>query len=365
VLTSLGALFGRAAPAYRRVARVAARGLIGAALITTSSVPVARGAAGETRGPAPAAAITPAPAASPAPSLTPSPAPPASPAPTPDRGLDPIGRSLVKMAEATVDPPTPAPTPVCVLVCPKTPAPEPESTPNPMAAASFRLHVPIFEYHRIKPWEGETGYTRDLITPPEIFAAQMDAMAAAGWRTMTLGDLAEDLRFGITPPPKTFVVTIDDGYKDGYQNAMPILVAHGFVATYFVIAERIGWASFLSPFELRALVASGMEIGNHSYSHGDVAAVPPDQLVKEINGASAIIASDTGIWPRTFAYPRGFGSGMVVAQLEACPGLSAAVIQGGSKPEIWNNRWQLPRIRVGAGIYPAELVARASLFARG
>jgi peptidoglycan/xylan/chitin deacetylase (PgdA/CDA1 family) len=363
VFKSLETLFGLAAPAHRRAAHMAVLCLIGAALITASSVPVARSAAKNRSSSAVEIAAV-APAAG-APTATSPALPPASPTATPDRGLDPIGRSLVKMAEATVDPPTPAPTPSCILVCPRTPAPEPESTPNSVAAASFRLHVPILEYHRIKPWEGETGYTRDLITPPEIFGAQMDAMAAAGWRTITLGELAEDLRFGIAPPPRTFVITIDDGYKDGYQNAMPILVSHGYVATYFVIAERIGWASFLSAFELRSLVASGMEIGNHSYSHGDLAAMTPQQQLKEVDGASAIIADVTGIWPTTFAYPRGLGSGVVTARLEACPGLSVAVVQGGSKPETWNNRWQLPRIRVGAGTYPSGLVARAELYSGG
>jgi len=40
----------------------------------------------------------------------------------------------------------------------------------------------------------------------------------------------------VRPPDKTFVITIDDGWDDGYTYALPILQSHGFVATYFVIA---------------------------------------------------------------------------------------------------------------------------------
>jgi len=229
-------------------------------------------------------------------------------------------------------------------------------------AASFVLHVPILEYHRIKPWAGETGFARDLITPPADFQAQIDAMAAAGWKTITMGQLGDDLRFGITPEPKTFVITFDDGYEDGYQNAFPALLTHGYVATFFVIASRIGSPGFLSAFEMRQLVAAGNEIGNHSYSHKDLAAMTPDRLPLEIEGASAIIASATGQWPRSFSYPKGFGSGILQDRLAACPGLETAVIQGGSSPETWLNRWRLPRIRVGAGTYPSDLVQRAGRY---
>jgi peptidoglycan/xylan/chitin deacetylase (PgdA/CDA1 family) len=160
--------------------------------------------------------------------------------------------------------------------------------------------VPILEYHRVKPLGSETGYARDLIVPPKDFDAQMSAMADAGWKTITMGELGDDLRFGITPPPKTFVITFDDGYEDGYQNAFPVLLSHGFVATFFVIAGRIDAPDFLSGFELRQLVQAGDEIGNHSYSHRDLAALQTAELGREIEGASALIASYTGVWPKSF-----------------------------------------------------------------
>jgi len=266
--------------------------------------------------------------------------------------------------------PMPTPTPVptstpagsCVLVCPAVPTPSPQPTPDQATAASFRLHVPILEYHRIKPSQGERGYRRDLITPPGLFSAQLDAMAAAGWKTITMGELGDDLRFGISPPPKTFVITIDDGYADGYQNAMPILLAHGYVATYFVIAGRIGLSGFMSASQVRSLADAGMEIGNHSYTHRDLASLPADQLPREVEGASAVIANITGTWPGSFSYPKGFDSPDLNAALKACPGLTTAVIETGSKPQTWNNRWQLPRIRVGPGMLPSDLLARTSRY---
>ena len=287
-------------------------------------------------------------------------------APTPSRttatstiapGFDAIGRSLAAMAAG--DTPAPAATSVAATPCPfctDVPIPDLGATPSPAAAAAFRLRVPIFEYHRVKPYQGEHGFSKNLITPPRVFDAQMDAMAAAGWKTITMAELGDDLRFGIKPDPKTFVITFDDGYEDNYQNAFPILEAHGFTATFYVIAGRIGQDKFMTPFEIARLARNGFDIGNHSYSHRDLGRLSPTELAREFRGASAIIANITGAWPKSFAYPMGFGSSLMTSYLNACPGLSTAVVQSGRQPETWANRWKLARIRVGPATYPSELV---------
>jgi peptidoglycan/xylan/chitin deacetylase (PgdA/CDA1 family) len=241
--------------------------------------------------------------------------------------------------------------------------------PSPMpsietgAGPDFVLHVPILEYHRIKTAAGETGSRRYLIVPPDAFAAQMDAMAQAGWHTITMGQLGDDLRMEVQPAPKSFVVTFDDGYEDGYTSAFPILRSHGFVATYFVVAGQIGRADHLTVSELQALLAAGNEIGNHTISHVNLMLKTPDQLRTEIYGASALIARDIGVWPQSFAYPLGLTDAQVAAAVAATPGLQIAVIEGGTEAETWPNRLQIPRIRVGPGTYPQDLVDKAIRYA--
>ena len=53
-----------------------------------------------------------------------------------------------------------------------------------------------------------------------------------------------------------------------------------------------------------------------------------------------------------------FGLGLGLAT----PGIQTAVIQGGTGPEAWPNRLQIPRIRVGPGTYPQDLVDRATRY---
>lgn len=237
--------------------------------------------------------------------------------------------------------------------------PEPTALPSVEVAASpFTLHVPILEYHRVKPFQGETGFAESLIVPPSLFAAQMDALAAAGWQSITMRQLGDDLRTGTAPAPKSFVVTLDDGYDDGYTYAYPILKKDGFVATYFVIASRIDQSGQLTVADLRTLMAGGNEIGNHSMSHRDLRVMSPDRLVTETFGASAVIARDVGVWPQSYAYPMGMTDPQVVSVLAACPGIQTAVIQTGSRHETWPNRFELPRLRVGPGTDPQDLIER-------
>ena len=246
--------------------------------------------------------------------------------------------------------------------CYAPPPPTPAPTVVPSPGRAFTVRVPILEYHRVKPPAGESGAAASLIVPPQLFAAQMDALGAAGWRTITMGQLGDDLRLGLQPPPKTFVITLDDGYEDGYQYAYPVLSRHGFVATFFVIAGQIGQSWQLSPAHLRELVAAGNEIGNHSMSHTDMRVMTPERLTAETYGASSVIAHYVGIWPKSFAYPMGLTYAPASAAVAATPGILTAVIQGGSKRETWANRLEITRIRVGPGTYPSDLVDRLSRY---
>jgi peptidoglycan/xylan/chitin deacetylase (PgdA/CDA1 family) len=306
----------------------------------------------------------------------------------------------VPVATATLSTPTSSPSPSLEI----TASPSPSSPPAnrlplvnscdptsvsgaiPVAPASgvvssFLLQVPILMYHRIVPLAEAGDSIPDLVVPPQTFAAQLDALAGAGWHTITMATLANDLQAHVRPPAKTFVITMDDGWDDGYTYALPILQQHGFVATYFVIASRIDVPSFLSSAHLRALVAAGDEIGDHTMDHVNLTAQSDAKLTYEIDAAAARIAQVTGYWPESLAYPSGHEDTRVVAAVAACGDLRIAVIEGhlvvegqaaaqgsGASPapaptmlfqayETWAARFVVPRIRVTPGTTPAALLA--------
>lgn len=287
----------------------------------------------------------------PSPTPAPSVALPTLTAPATPAGSEP---PVEQAARPTCGPGAPS---SCVAGSEPTPLPSP-----PAASPATTIEVPIFEYHRVKPPEGETGLALQLIVPPDLFEKQIAAMDAGGWRTMTMGELGDDLRLGIQPRSKSFVVTLDDGYEDGYTYAYPILRHHGFVATYFVVGGRIGSPDHLSAAELQALLAAGNEIGNHTEDHVDLRPLTPERMRSEIYDASAAIARSVGVWPQSFCYPFGKTNAAASVAVAAVPGIETGVIETGSQPETWANRLTLPRIRIGPGSYPLYLVDKADRY---
>jgi peptidoglycan/xylan/chitin deacetylase (PgdA/CDA1 family) len=225
--------------------------------------------------------------------------------------------------------------------------------------AGFAIRIPVFMYHRIAP-DNEVGASlAGLVVKPEQFAAQMDALELAGWHAITARTLANDLAAGRQPPRHSFVVTLDDGHEDGYTYAYPILRRDGFLATYFVITDRIGHTGYLSVRELRTMVAAGMEIASHTIRHADLTHLAPGGVRAELTGSAGAIDAAVGTGPMTFAYPFGFWDRRLAAALRAT-GYRMAFIEGGACADVtWPSRFWVPRLRVEPTMSAAGALARA------
>lgn len=220
------------------------------------------------------------------------------------------------------------------------------------------LHVPILTYHVIAPWSVARAYARlSLAIDPSAFDAQLRALQAAGWRSMTVSALADALARGATPPRRTFVLTIDDGHGDGFTYALPILLRHGFVATFYVVAGRVGEPDNLSWAQIRTLAAAGMEIGDHTLDHRPLADLTALEVSAQVDDAQARFLADLGAAPTTFAYPFGSFDASVVAVVQAA-GFHMAVTTDPGATESWGTRLEVPRFEIGSSFPPAEVLAR-------
>ena len=100
--------------------------------------------------------------------------------------------------------------------------------------APRRSAIPVLVYHGITPDASGQDVTR------EQFTRQMSRLADEGYETIGLGTLAAFLRGERVPlPPRPFVLTFDDGRRDSYTGADPVLDEHGFEAAMFVDTGRV------------------------------------------------------------------------------------------------------------------------------
>jgi peptidoglycan/xylan/chitin deacetylase (PgdA/CDA1 family) len=227
----------------------------------------------------------------------------------------------------------------------------------PSVIPNLAYHVPILMYHRIVTDDRAGQVLNHLLVTPANFEAQMSALADRGWHTITVGELADDMRNGIKVPAKTFVLTFDDGWWDGYTFAFPIMREHGFVGTFFVISSRIGASYTLTPDQMLELESAGNEIGDHSVSHYALAGHAYTVVYNQICQAADAIAAVTGHRPASLAYPIGPYDATTEKAAAACPGIEIALTTDYGAAESWKTRFATPRVRVNRSTSAASLLA--------
>jgi glycosyltransferase involved in cell wall biosynthesis/peptidoglycan/xylan/chitin deacetylase (PgdA/CDA1 family) len=225
--------------------------------------------------------------------------------------------------------------------------------------------VPILVYHRIAAG-GPVATERFRVTP-DNFESQISTLYRAGYRTIGLGEWVSAMVRHEPLPGKPVILTFDDGYQDFLTAAVPVLQAHGFSATVFLVAERIGgtadWdaehgepAPLLSWEEVHRLQEIGIEFGCHSSVHRPMTVMRFPELAEDAVRARAILQEGLGTAVTTLAYPYGAVNEFVCRAIEDLGFKSAVSCEPGIS-RFGDNPLRLPRIEVRAGCTPERLLA--------
>ena len=153
----------------------------------------------------------------------------------------------------------------------------------------IRASIPVFCYHNVSEIDGHT---------PELFVEHLDAMADAGWRTISALDLLAVVRGERKAPPKSLVLTFDDGHLSNWLTVVPELERHSMTGTFFALTDFTlpgpartrdsapamktmpeafkhalqggDCSQFLTEGEIRAMLGKGMEVFSHGCRHQGV-----------------------------------------------------------------------------------------------
>jgi peptidoglycan/xylan/chitin deacetylase (PgdA/CDA1 family) len=203
----------------------------------------------------------------------------------------------------------------------------------------------VLAYHRVSDERDSP-----LCVPPAAFRAQLELLLAWGLRPGSLEQAG----------PGHFVLTIDDGYEDGYTEALPILSRLGVPAVFYVCTGYLDGprgpglpapdgladgARFLTWAQAGELTDAGHVVASHSVSHRELPGLADAELAGELTGSKAALESGLRRPVKDFCYPRGRHDQRVRAAVAAA-GYERAVVTP-SRGRVPPGRLAIER----AGIY--------------
>ena len=174
--------------------------------------------------------------------------------------------------------------------------------------------VAVLCYHSIH------GTKRTASASPTLFAEHLDWLADH-CEVVPLADVPIRARTGTGGRP-VVALTFDDGFRDNAEIALPLLADRGMTATFFItsglvdrdpeVLDRFGFllraAREVEPMawsQVRELDAAGMDVGDHTWRHSNLAAWPVDVAAAELRRSKTYLEDQLGHAVTSFAHPFG------------------------------------------------------------
>ncbi|HYA88744.1 MAG TPA: polysaccharide deacetylase family protein [Nitrospirota bacterium] len=213
----------------------------------------------------------------------------------------------------------------------------------------------ILMYHNIDtPPQGVR--IPNLYVTPRMFRFQMWYLKKAGFKVLSLSDMLASVGAG-NVSGNLAAITFDDGYRDFYKNAYPILTRCGYPSTIYVVSDLVGkintWDSenenITKPLMdwdmIREISKSGVEIGSHTRSHPQLSTLSGEALQEELKGSKKTLEEQLDKNVEHFCYPYGDLDELVKVEVKKAGYRSAVTTRRGHVLHKFD-AFSLPRIPI-------------------
>ncbi len=175
--------------------------------------------------------------------------------------------------------------------------------------------IPILMYHQIDiPAPRGTSF-RSLTVHPKSFKRQMFWMRKLGYRGLSMRDLMPYLKGELNG--KVFGITFDDGFRNVFQHALPVLTQLGFTSTNYLVANQfdggnvwdaqnnVPFSPLMSQTEAREWTQAGQEVGSHTLDHVHLLDLSFEQARHQIAHSRHMLSEAVNAEVTAFCYPYG------------------------------------------------------------
>lgn len=223
------------------------------------------------------------------------------------------------------------------------------------AVPSATAAIPILMYHNIASAPRDLRVYRSLYVSPGTFGRQMWLLHKLGYTGLSVTAAEPYLRG--ERQGRVAVITLDDGYADNVESAMPVLQKYQFSATCYVVSGQVGqhngWDDqrlgiqkrLMNSTQLRQWRDGGMEVGAHTRTHPRLTQCNATELRSEVRGCKDDLENLLGSEVTQFCYPYGDENEQVVAATREA-GFRAATTTHRGRAAAGDDMWRLPRMQI-------------------
>lgn len=215
-------------------------------------------------------------------------------------------------------------------------------------------HVPILMYHNIawiSPQANELQ--KGLTVSPAEFEYQLAELKNKGYQTISLADLFKALYYRAKLPPRSIILTFDDGYDNAYFYAFPLLKKYGFKGSFCLITDLVNQPGRLTWVEVKKMSEEGMEFVSHSKTHQDLRNLSEAALVAELEESKKALESHLAKRVYFFCHPAGKYKPELFSYLKK-EGYLLALTTNSGAVEDSDHPFELPRLRIRGGLSREE-----------
>ncbi len=168
--------------------------------------------------------------------------------------------------------------------------------------------LPVLLYHKVSEQVNDT-----ITIAPKTFERQLQYLCQKNYHSISLTQLFDSVKNGVSLPSKPVMITFDDGYVNNLTLAYPLLKKYGHKAVFFIPSAGIGKTNWwdivkeplMSAEQLKSLDNGIVELGLHSYDHKHYGTITAEQLDTDIAQCIETLKTQDIPFLPALAYPYG------------------------------------------------------------
>lgn len=222
-----------------------------------------------------------------------------------------------------------------------------------------KYELPILMYHRVIEDVEKEGGVHGIYVTKSTFEKHLQYLQKSGYQTITFSDILKEKNLiPFEKEKKQIILTFDDGYKDNYIHAFPLLKKYNSKAVIYLLSDLNynKWDTdnpknpekkfeLMEDFMIKEMQDYGIEFGGHTRHHYRLSTLTSEEKYDEIATSKEKTEKLLATKLISFAYPYG-DLDVETKKIVEKVGYKFAVATDSGDISFFNDLYQIRRIGI-------------------